>query len=172
MVCGTGRQVRLHSDGRVDFRGPKGAKNRSVPLPASIRDALAALLAADPARAVTLSDDTAKGRSTTVELVVSPLDGEPLRRNNYNRQVWAPALKAAGVPAGRENGMHALRHYYASVLLDAGENIKAVSEYLGHSDAGFTLRTYTHLMPASAERTRKAVDDAFSCYNAVTSQSV
>ena len=54
--------------------------------------------------------------------------------------------------------MHALRHHYASVLLDAGESIKAVSEYLGHADAGFTLRTYTHLMPASDERTRKAVD--------------
>jgi integrase len=33
------------------------------------------------------------------------------------------------------------------VLLDAGESIKVVSEYLGHSDPGFTLRTYTHVMP-------------------------
>lgn len=38
--------------------------------------------------------------------------------------------------------MHALRHFYASVLLDAGESIKAVSEYLGHSDPGLTLRVY------------------------------
>jgi integrase len=44
------------------------------------------------------------------------------------------------------------------VLLDGGESIKALSEYLGHADPGFTLRTYTHLMPASAERTRRAVD--------------
>jgi integrase len=108
---------------------------------------------------------------TAVELIVSTPNGEALRRNNYNRQVWAPALKAAGVASGRDNGIHALRHYYASVLLDAGNNIKALSEYLGHSDAGFTLRTCTHLMPASAERTRKAVDDAFSCYNAITSLS-
>ena len=28
----------------------------------------------------------------------------------------------------REHGMHALRHYYASVLLDSGENIKALAE--------------------------------------------
>ncbi|MGB3762211.1 MAG: tyrosine-type recombinase/integrase, partial [Ornithinimicrobium sp.] len=59
-------------------------------------------------------------------------------------------------------GMHALRHWYASVLLDAGESIRAVSEYLGHSDPGFTLRTYTHLMPTSSERTRTAVDAAFA----------
>jgi integrase len=58
--------------------------------------------------------------------------------------------------------MHALRHHYASVLLDAGESIKALSEYLGHSDPGFTLRTYTHLMPASEERTKKAVDRAMT----------
>ncbi|GGS54496.1 hypothetical protein GCM10010238_49870 [Streptomyces griseoviridis] len=45
--------------------------------------------------------------------------------------------------------MHALRHAYASVPLDAGESIKALSEYLGHSDPGFTLRTYTHLLPSS-----------------------
>jgi integrase len=32
--------------------------------------------------------------------------------------------------------LHALRHAYASVLLEAGESIKALSEYLGHSDPG------------------------------------
>ncbi|GGZ01210.1 hypothetical protein GCM10010327_34780 [Streptomyces nitrosporeus] len=46
--------------------------------------------------------------------------------------------------------MHALWHAYASVLLDAGESIKTLSEYLGHSDPGFTLRTYTHLLPKAA----------------------
>lgn len=57
--------------------------------------------------------------------------------------------------------MHALRLYYASVLLDSGENIKALAEYLGHSDPGFTLRTYTHLMPNSQDRARRAIDAAF-----------
>ncbi|MFF0229055.1 hypothetical protein [Micromonospora sp. NPDC005254] len=50
-----------------------------------------------------------------------------------------------------------LRHTYASVLLDAGESIKA----LGHADPGFTLRTYTHLLPSSEDRTRLAIDKAF-----------
>lgn len=57
--------------------------------------------------------------------------------------------------------MHALRHFYASVLLDAGENIKALAEYLGHSDPGLTLRVYAHLMPSSQERTRKAIERAY-----------
>lgn len=48
------------------------------------------------------------------------------------------------------------------MLLDAGESIKALSEYLGHSDPGFTLRTYTHLPPSSETRARKATDDVFT----------
>lgn len=43
-----------------------------------------------------------------------------------------------------------------------GESIKALSEYLGHSDPGFTLRTYTHLLPSSETRTRKAIDGALT----------
>lgn len=39
--------------------------------------------------------------------------------------------------------------------------MKALSEYLSHADPGFTLRVYTHLMKASAERTRRAVDGVF-----------
>jgi integrase len=83
-----------------------------------------------------------------------------------------PALAAAGVipvpergrpyAESRENGMHALRHFYASVLLDAGESIKALAEYLGHSDPGLTLRVYAHLMPSSQERTRNAASRIFS----------
>lgn len=79
-------------------------------------------------------------------------------------------MRDADVERTRENGMHALRHYYASVLLDAGESIKALSEYLGHTDPGFTLRTYTHLMPSSSERARKAVDAALGCVTEVYSE--
>ncbi|GGS22117.1 hypothetical protein GCM10010284_63960 [Streptomyces rubiginosohelvolus] len=49
---------------------------------------------------------------------------------------------------------------YAPVLLDAGESIKAVSEYLGHSDPGLTLKVYAHLMPSSRDRARKALGQA------------
>lgn len=53
--------------------------------------------------------------------------------------------------------MHALRHHYASVLLDGGISIRALAEYLGHADPGFTLRIYSHLMPNTEDR---AVVDA------------
>ncbi len=58
--------------------------------------------------------------------------------------------------------MHALRHYFASVLLDAGESVRALADSLGHTAPGFTLRTYAHMLPASEDRTRRAVDAALS----------
>ena len=39
-------------------------------------------------------------------------------------------------------------------------SIKAVSEYLGHADPGFTLRTYTHVMPSADDKARQAMDSA------------
>jgi hypothetical protein len=42
-----------------------------------------------------------------------------------------------------------------------GETITALASYLGHTDPGFTLRVYTHLMPSSEERTRCAIDGVF-----------
>lgn len=53
---------------------------------------------------------------------------------------------------------HDLRHAYASLLIPAGVNVKAVSKALGHSDAGFTLRAYVGLFDkeASAEGIRAA----------------
>ena len=91
-------------------------------------------------------------------LIFTSRHGNPLDRSHFNRYVWKAALGRAGVEPTRANGMHALRHFYASVLLDAGESIRALADYLGHSDPGFTLRVYTHLMPASEDRARTAVD--------------
>lgn len=41
-------------------------------------------------------------------------------------------------------------------------DIRTVAEYLGHSDPGFTLRTYTRLMPDAADRARKAMNLFFA----------
>ncbi|HEY0447983.1 hypothetical protein [Actinophytocola sp.] len=61
------------------------------------------------------------GTPTTVRVYLVDYDGRPLRRGAFNSQVWRPALIKAGVIGPiRDHGMHALRHLYASVLLDAG----------------------------------------------------
>jgi integrase len=68
--------------------------------------------------------------------------------------------------------MHALRHHFASVLLDGGVSIRAVAEYLGHHDPGFTLRTYAHLMPDSEDRVRTAIDEAHAPADSVRTAEV
>jgi site-specific recombinase XerD len=72
-------------------------------------------------------------------LVFTSREHKPLNRHHYNRYIWKPALVSAGVEPTRENGMHALRDHFASVLLEAGESVRALADYLGHSDPGFHL---------------------------------
>ena len=50
-------------------------------------------------------------------------------------------LKDAGLEHIR---FHDLRHTFATMALQNGVDVKTVSTMLGHYDAGFTLRTYTH----------------------------
>ena len=61
-----------------------------------------------------------ESRPVTARLLVTTPQGGVVHRSAFNVSRWQPALKAAGIPAGRENGQHALRHYYASALLAPG----------------------------------------------------
>jgi hypothetical protein len=54
------------------------------------------------------------------DLVFTSPEQKPTNHNHFNRATWKPALAAAGVEPTRANGMHVLRHFYASVLIDAG----------------------------------------------------
>ncbi|MEV0802070.1 hypothetical protein AB0I34_30525 [Kribbella sp. NPDC050281] len=51
-----------------------------------------------------------------------------------------------------------MRHHFASITLADGVNIKEASEYPGHHDPGSTLQMYTHVLPSSYDRARRAVD--------------
>lgn len=93
-------------------------------------------------------------------MLTTPRKGA-INRGAFDAKAWKPAVTAVGLVPTKATGMHALRHFYASALLDAGESIKALAAYLGHADPGFTLRVYTHLMPTSEECTRRAIDDLF-----------
>ena len=61
----------------------------------------------------------------------------------------------------RREGIHQLRHYYASVMLAGGVSIKELAEYLGHSDPAFTLRVYAHMLPCSHDRARAVISERF-----------
>jgi integrase len=161
------RQIK-HVEGRPVFALPKCEKERDVPLPDSVAYALKAHMDLCKPVDVTLPWGTPEGPKVTARLLFTNPDGGIVWRSNFNAHNWKPALAAVGLipepgegeryASAREHGMHALRHFYASVLLDAGESIKAVSEYMGHADPAMTLRVYAHLMPSSRERSRTAVD--------------
>jgi len=155
------RQVKLFGGNAQVFGLPKGRKVRKVPLPGAVQDAITAYMTAHPPLDVSLPWNVRGGKPTTASLLLTSREKKALNRNYFNTFIWRPALQRVGVPDERENGCHALRHFYASTALHEGETIKAVSEYLGHADPGFTLRTYTHLMEGSAERTKRAIDSVF-----------
>ena len=81
----------------------------------------------------------------------SPITGEmyyPDSIVNLHKKI----LKDAGLPHIR---FHDLRHTFATLALQNGVDVKTVSSMLGHYDAGFTLRTYTH---ATRQMQQKATE--------------
>jgi integrase len=53
----------------------------------------------------------------------------------------------------RRQRFHDMRHAFATLLLDAGEEIAVISKMLGHADYSTTVDVYSHL---SRERSRVA----------------
>jgi integrase len=169
-VARVDRQIKL-LDGQMLFALPKGEKTREVPLPESVKFALAEHMRRFPPITVTLPWRSLTGKPVTARLFVSNRDGGPILFPAFT-QVWQRALARAGIVPRlddgeargarfREHGLHMLRHYFASVLLTDGESPKAVADWLGHADGGaLLLKTYAHLMPSSEQRMRKAIDAA------------
>ena len=64
-------------------------------------------------------------------------------------------LERAGLPRQR---FHDLRHCYATLLLESGEELGVISRTLGHTQISTTANVYTHLTPAMRERTAARMD--------------
>ena len=68
--------------------------------------------------------------------------GTHLRRSNFNRHVWQPAIQAAGVEGLR---VHDLRHTAGTLATAAGGSLREVMDRLGHSTTVAAVR-YQHVM--------------------------
>ena len=68
-------------------------------------------------------------------------------------------LKDAGLAHIR---FHDLRHTFATLALQNGVDVKTVSSMLGHCDAGFTLRTYTHTTRQMQQNAAEKMGDFMS----------
>ena len=98
----------------------------------------------------------ARGSQAESERVFTSPPGYPLSYPNLLRRVLVPAEKAAGLEWVT---FHSFRHTCASLLFEAGRDVKQVVAWLGHADAAFTLRTYVHLMDEGV-RDAAFMDDA------------
>ena len=120
---------------------PKTHERRKVGLPAFLIDELKPLVI---------------GRAPTAWVFTAPFGGA-LAISNWNRRVFAPAVKEAGL-ADRGLTPHSLRHTAASLAIAAGADIKVVQTMLGHKDAAMTLNTYAGLFPDRLDVVADALD--------------
>jgi integrase len=171
MVIHVRRQVKMLGKHFV-FALPKNDKERTVPMSEGAAQTLREHIDATGPRPYTLPWEKPDGKPLTVKILFRWRNDRHIKARAWDECIWKPILAKAGVippptrnsrgqlqyPTNRDTGIHALRHYYASISLADGVNIKELAEYLGHGDPGFTLRLYTHMLPSSHDRSRKAID--------------
>lgn len=92
-------------------------------------------------------------------LVVGPT-GRAITPSIANKAFSEARAAVEGLPV--DFRLHDLRHYYASMLIGAGLDVKVVQARLRHASAKTTLDTYGHLWPDSDETARAAVARVFS----------
>lgn len=129
--------------GALVFGDPKTHQRRSVPVPRSLVDDLAAVM-------------DGKGPEA---LVFTTKVGTPLRLMNWRHRVFDPAVQAAGVGPLTP---HELRHTAASLAVAAGANVKGVQRMLGHASAAMTLDVYSGLFDDELDGVADRLDAALA----------
>jgi integrase len=100
-----------------------------------------------------LSAAVGRGRGLTI---VTAEDGRPVAGPwAIERAVRDARATVEGLPA--QFRFHDLRHYFASLLIASGLDVKVVQARLRHASAKTTLDTYGHLWPDKDESSRAAV---------------
>lgn len=132
---------------RVRVTG-KGGKQRLLPLSAPAVDALRRHIEAHRAAA---------GSGVTPPPAAAPGDDGPLFRNQRGRPLSPRDVRRIlDRRAPEPTHPHALRHTFATHLLDGGADLRSVQELLGHSSVG-TTQVYTHV---SRRRLRSVIESA------------
>ena len=139
------------------YEGPISPKSkagvRTVPILGVLRDQL-------DARALATGSDLVFGRGV----------GEPFGPKGVAdraKRVWTVANERECEAAERDGRepellrpitLHECRHTFASLLIDAGVNPKAIQEFMGHATIEETFSRYGHLMPGARDQARARVD--------------
>lgn len=77
------------------------------------------------------------------EYVFSSPEGGPLRRGNFRKRIWYPAVAAS---VGGRLRFHDLRHSHVAMLIEQGAHPKLIAQRLGHTSSRVVLDVYGHLL--------------------------
>lgn len=148
------RKARSVLKNKLTIKPPKTkAGIRSVPIPEVLYDALASV---EKKRGLICPD--AKGN---------------MMSENAQKSAWKSFLNHLNECAGGKMGAgprkpvvvidritpHMLRHTYATMLFDAGVDVKSAQKFLGHTDIEVTLSIYTHLTKYKEEQAIQMLDN-------------
>ena len=140
-------------EGAIEPKSRSG--RRAVPMLAILRGCLEATLQ----RTGRSGEELVFGRTPHDAFVSSTVD-------NRAKAAWSAFNARAGEEATGGNDpellapitLHECRHTFASLLIDAGANPKAIQTFMGHSKIQTTFDIYGHLLPGSHDEVRKRMD--------------
>ena len=144
------RRTTSDLSGRIVVGPPKTSKSRrTVVLPRFVADELSAHL-------------REMGANTPTDLIFPAPERGSLRRTNWTRRFWKPALERAGLEL--DLGTHSLRHSQVALLIAQGEHPKVIADRLGHSSVRTVLDVYGHLYEGADEAAAKRLDEQIASY--------
>jgi integrase len=127
-----------YREGPIDLKSNAG--RRRVPLAIVLRDPL--------------TDYLMRSGRTGSELIFGESAERPLNASALTRRADA-AWETAGLD---RITLHECRHTFASLMIAAGVNAKALQTFMGHANISITLDRYGHLMPGSEEEAAGMLD--------------
>ncbi len=103
------------------------------------------------------------------DLIFPTEGGNPIPLTNFATGCWAPLMREAGLMTTENNGgetvtrpkytPYALRHYYASKLIQEKKDFKFIQKTMGHSRIEITFNVYGHLIPGNEEAHKKDANE-------------
>lgn len=136
----------------IQDSGKTKTSRRTILLPDNVCYMLKRLKVWQKARDIRLGT-----KYSTSPWVLSNPQGKYRSPSSFSGHDFKQLLDMAGID--RRFRIHDMRHTHATWLLEAGVNIKAVSERLGHSSIRITLDTYAHVGQSMQEEAVQKLND-------------